>query len=90
LISYLYNFTYIFFIWTVTHHFHLFYLLRNIWTIQLQKDQKILWVGNEHFLQINVSKNVFTFIAYINFAQYDFMSVSDNLQSNSKIDKERN
>jgi hypothetical protein len=34
---FLYNFTYLFFIWTVTQQFLNFIFLRNIWTIQLQK-----------------------------------------------------
>ena len=64
---FLYNFTYIFFIWTVTHQFFYFIFLRNIWTIQL-KNLKILWIRNGHFHQINASNNVFSFIVYINFA----------------------
>ena len=62
---FLYNFTNIFFIWTVTHYFFYFIFLRNIWTIQLQKrKQKILWIRNGHFHQINAPNNVFSFIAY--------------------------
>ena len=78
---FLYNFTYIYFIWTVTYQFFYFIFLRNIWTIQLQKNLKILWFRNGHFHQINTSNNVFSFIVYIDFApKCDFLLIFSNLK----------
>ena len=65
---FLYNFTYLFFIWTVTQQCLNFIFLRNIWTIQLQKIWKFYGLRNRYFHQINASNNVFSFIVYINFA----------------------
>jgi hypothetical protein len=45
---FLYNFTYIFFIWNVTHQFLNFIFLRNIWTIQLQKIRKFYGLEMEN------------------------------------------
>ena len=64
---FLYNFTYIYFIWTVTHQFFLLYLSKKHLDHSITKNQKILWIRNGHFHQINASNNVFSFIDYINF-----------------------
>ena len=53
---FLYNFTYIFFIWNVTHQFLNFIFLRNILTIQLQKIRKFYGLEMENIHPTGVAR----------------------------------
>ena len=57
----------------------LFYLFKKHLDHSITKNQKILWIRNGHFHQINASNNVFSFIVYINVApKCDFPLIFSN------------
>ena len=65
---FLYNFTYIFYYLDGDPPIFEFYLSKKQLDHSITKNQKILWIRNWYFHQINASNNVFSFIVYINFA----------------------